>query len=67
MRAVNPTASIASGATMRERLMRSVNDRSFATLLVVFFAVAAILVIGIILMIWLGDPAKRQAPQGQAI
>lgn len=29
-----------------------------------FFAVAAILVIGIILMLWLGDPAKRQAPLG---
>jgi len=32
-----------------------------------FFAVAAILVIGIILMVLLGDPAKRQAPQGHAI
>ncbi|WP_060481863.1 MFS transporter [Pseudomonas sp. NBRC 111119] len=29
-----------------------------------FFAVAAILVVGIILMLWLGDPAKRQAPLG---
>jgi len=32
-----------------------------------FFAVAAILVIGIILMVLLGDPAKRQAPQGHAV
>ncbi|MBK4988233.1 MFS transporter [Pseudomonas sp. S36] len=30
-----------------------------------FFAVAAILVVGIILMLWLGDPAKRQAPLGR--
>ena len=30
-----------------------------------FFAVAAILMVGIILMLWLGDPAKRQAPLGR--
>jgi predicted permease len=41
-RAVSPTANVASGATMRARLMRSVNDRTFATLLVVLFAAAAL-------------------------
>jgi predicted permease len=43
-RSVSPTANVASGATMRARLMRSVNDRTFATLIVVLFAVAALTV-----------------------
>ncbi|HCV41639.1 MFS transporter [Pseudomonas vlassakiae] len=30
-----------------------------------FFAVASILLIGTCLMLWLGDPAKQQTPQGQ--
>jgi cyanate permease len=30
-----------------------------------FFAVASILMIGTCLMLWLGDPAKQQTPQGQ--
>jgi ABC-type antimicrobial peptide transport system permease subunit len=42
--AVSPTANVDSGATMRARLMRSVNDRTFATLIVVLFAVAALTV-----------------------
>lgn len=33
---------IRGGATMRERLMQSIRDRSFATLIVVFFGIAAI-------------------------
>jgi putative ABC transport system permease protein len=44
VRAVNSGANVSGGATMRARLMRSVNDRSFATVLVVFFALAAMAV-----------------------
>ncbi len=34
--------TISGGASMRERLMQSIRDRSFATLIVVFFGLAAI-------------------------
>jgi predicted permease len=40
--AVNPGAVVADGGLMRDRLMRSIHDRSFATLIVIFFGVAAI-------------------------
>jgi ABC-type antimicrobial peptide transport system permease subunit len=40
--AVHDQAIVSDGATMRQRLLRSVNDRSFATLVAVFFAVAAV-------------------------
>jgi predicted permease len=42
VQALSPAARVDRGATMRERLMQSVNDRTFATLLVVLFAVAAL-------------------------
>jgi predicted permease len=41
IRAAAPGVTIQGSDTLRARLMQSVNDRSFATLLVVFFAVAA--------------------------
>ncbi|HWB17619.1 MAG TPA: ABC transporter permease [Vicinamibacterales bacterium] len=41
IRAAAPGVAIQGSDTLRARLMQSVNDRSFATLLVVFFAVAA--------------------------
>ncbi|HWB30307.1 MAG TPA: FtsX-like permease family protein [Vicinamibacterales bacterium] len=41
IRAVVPTASVSDSATLRSRLMQSVSDRSFSTLMVMFFAVAA--------------------------
>jgi len=40
--AVNPGAVVADGGLMRDRLMRSIHDRSFATLIVIFFGVAAV-------------------------
>jgi hypothetical protein len=40
--AVNRRASVAEGSSMRSRLLRSVNDRSFATLVSVFLAIAAV-------------------------
>jgi hypothetical protein len=40
--AINPRVAIADGGAMRERLMRSIQDRSFATLMVTFFGAAAI-------------------------
>jgi putative ABC transport system permease protein len=40
--AVSPQATIADSSLMRDRLMRSVRDRSFATLIVIFCALAAI-------------------------
>lgn len=40
--AVNPRVTIADGGLMRDRLMRSIQDRSFATLIVTFFGLAAI-------------------------
>jgi hypothetical protein len=40
--AVNPLVTVADGGAMRERLMRSIQDRSFATLMVTFFGAAAI-------------------------
>ncbi len=39
---VNPDAIVLDGSTVRERLMRSVRDRSFATLMVGLFALAAL-------------------------
>jgi hypothetical protein len=42
IRAVAPLARINAGATMHARLMQSIRDRSFATLIVVFFSIAAI-------------------------
>jgi predicted permease len=41
IRTAAPGVAIQGSDTLRARLMQSVNDRSFATLLVVFFAVAA--------------------------
>jgi predicted permease len=41
IRAVAPTATVSDSATLRSRLMQSVSDRSFSTLMVMFFAVAA--------------------------
>lgn len=40
--AVNRDASVADGSTLRDRLLRSVGDRSFTTLVLTFFAVAAV-------------------------
>jgi ABC-type antimicrobial peptide transport system permease subunit len=40
--AESPQAVIADASLMRDRLMRSIRDRSFATLIVCFFAIAAI-------------------------
>lgn len=40
--AVNPRVAVADGGIMRDRLMRSIQDRSFATLMVTFFGAAAI-------------------------
>ena len=40
--AVNPEAIVLDGSTVRERLMRSIRDRSFATLILGFFALAAL-------------------------
>jgi hypothetical protein len=40
--AVNPRATVAEGGTMRARLLGSVKDRTFATVVSVFFAVAAL-------------------------
>jgi putative ABC transport system permease protein len=40
--AVHGSAVVTDAGTMRDRLMRSVNDRSFATLVAAFFAAAAI-------------------------
>ncbi len=42
IQAVVPKARVASSGMMRDRLMRSVQDRSFATLMVALFGVAAI-------------------------
>jgi predicted lysophospholipase L1 biosynthesis ABC-type transport system permease subunit len=42
VRAATSQVTISDGNTMRARLMKSVNDRSFATLLIVFFALAAV-------------------------
>jgi len=44
IKAASPGVTIRGGATMRQRLMESVRDRSFATLIVVFFGVAAVAV-----------------------
>jgi putative ABC transport system permease protein len=40
--AVNPEAIVLDGSTVGERLMRSIRDRSFATLVLGFFALAAL-------------------------
>jgi hypothetical protein len=40
--AVNPEAIVLDWSTVRERLMRSIRDRSFATLVLGFFALAAL-------------------------
>ena len=40
--AVNPEAIVLDGSTVRERLMRSVRDRSFATVILALFALAAL-------------------------
>jgi predicted permease len=40
--AENPAATVSDGGLMRDRLMRSIRDRSFATLIVAFFGIAAI-------------------------
>lgn len=42
IRAVNRSARVSEGRTLHERLMASVNDRSFAAMMVGFFALAAI-------------------------
>lgn len=42
LRAGQTGVTIRGSASMRQRLMESVNDRSFATLIVVFFGIAAI-------------------------
>ena len=42
IRAVAPLARVNAGATMQARLMQSIRDRSFATLIIVFFSIAAI-------------------------
>jgi hypothetical protein len=42
VRTVTPAAAISDSATMRARLMKSVDDRSFTTLIVVCFAFAAL-------------------------
>lgn len=39
---VNPEAIVLDGSTVHDRLMRSVRDRSFATLILGFFALAAL-------------------------
>lgn len=42
LKAADAGIIVSRGASMRERLMQSINDRSFATLIVVFFGLAAI-------------------------
>lgn len=42
IKATSAGVTIRGGASMRERLMHSINNRSFATLIVVFFGLAAI-------------------------
>jgi ABC-type antimicrobial peptide transport system permease subunit len=42
VQAVSRQASVPNGSLMRDRLMRSIRDRSFATMIVVLFAAAAV-------------------------